>query len=144
MANDKQEIVAANKASVKRLADELSRGNLGTFDAIMAPGYIAHNGSDTLILNEVKGEYSTLLHAFPDGSWTPELMLSAEGDTIVTTGTFRGTQGDEYAGIGASGQHVAIPFIWIHRFSGGTIREGWALRDELALVQQIGGQIVPD
>lgn len=143
MTNAQQENIAANKASVKHLADELSRANLGAFDAIMGPGYIAHKGIDTLTLDDVKSEYQTLLRAFPDGSWTPELMLAAEDDTIVTLGTFRGMQAAEYAGIGAAGQHVAVPFTWIYRFSGGKIREGWALRDELALVQQIGGKIVP-
>lgn len=143
MANAQQENNAANKASVKRLAEELSRGNPSVFDEIMGPGYTAHQGVDTLTLGDVKAEYATLLHAFPDGSWTVEFELAAEDETIVAAGTFRGMQAAEFAGIGAAGQHVAIPFIWIYRFSGGKIREGWVQRDTLALVQQIGGRIVP-
>lgn len=142
VANE-QENPEQNKAAVQRLAAELSRGNLKVFDEMMGPGYIAHRGMDTLDLDAVMQEYRTLLAAFPDGSWTLELLLAAEEGHIVARGTFRGMQAAPYAGVGPAGQHVAVPFIWIYRFSGGKIREGWGWLDQLALVQQIGGRIVP-
>lgn len=143
MTNQQQENPERNKAAVQRIAGELSRGNLDVFDQVMGPGYVAHKGMDTLTLDDVQAEYRALLAAFPDGSWTIELLLAAEGDSIVARGTFRGMQVAPFAGVGGAGQHVAVPFIWIYRFSGAKIREGWALQDTLALVQQIGGQIVP-
>lgn len=144
MANQHQEDIDRNKSSVRRLADELSHGNLAVFDAVMGPGYIGHKGMDTLTLEDVRSEYRALLNAFPDGSWTIELLLAAENDSVVAQGTFRGMQAAPYIGIGAAGQHVAVPFFWIYRFSGDRAREGWALRDDLALVQQIGGTITPE
>jgi predicted ester cyclase len=112
-------------------------------DDVMASGYTFHRRLDTLSLGDMKQVYAELIQAFPDASWTFENLLDAEGDTVVAHGTFRGTQGAPFGGIGAGGQHVAVTFLWLYRLSEGKIQEGWEFMDGLALVQQIGGQVVP-
>jgi predicted ester cyclase len=125
------------------LAQELSRGNTAILDEVMASGYIAHRGLETLALGDVKQMYAEWVGAFPDASWAFEYLLDAEGETVVAHGTFRGTQAAPFGGIGAAGQHVAVPFLWLYRLSGGKVQEGWEFMDDLALIQQIGGQVVP-
>ena len=75
--------------------------------------------------------------AFPDWRHTIEDMI-AEGDKVVSRGTFRATHKGEYQGIAATGKEVVDTWIIIHRIAGGKIVEVWEESDELGLLRQLG------
>ena len=62
----------------------------------------------------------------------------AEGDVVVTRGTTRGTHEGSFAGIEATGEKIALPWVFITRFVEGQIAEDWELYDALGLMQQLG------
>ena len=69
----------------------------------------------------------------------------AEGDTVVTRWTARGTHRGPYhsAALGRTleptGRSIEVPGISIHRSAGGRIAAAWvAGNDSVALLQQLG------
>jgi steroid delta-isomerase-like uncharacterized protein len=88
----------------------------------------------------VVGTYQT---SFPDAFWRVDDMLVAD-DQVVTRWTGSGTHKAELPGnppIPATGKHVSVQGVWIHRVAGGVIVESWNVWDTLGMLQQLG--VVP-
>jgi hypothetical protein len=64
--------------------------------------------------------------------------LIAEGETVVSRWTGRGTQHGELMGVAATGKQVTVTGVVISRFSGGKAAEDWKLTDTLGMMQQLG------
>lgn len=75
--------------------------------------------------------------AFPDGSHT-FVDVIAEGDKVVTRGTFSGTHQGEIMGIPPTGKHVKFSIIHIDHVIDGKIVEHWGQGDMMALMAQLG------
>ena len=85
---------------------------------------------------------STYQTAFPDAHWDMNAMLVTEdGNTVVTRWTGGGTHTTDLAGIPATGKKAAVEGIWIHRLASGKIVESWNVWDTLGMLQQLG--VVP-
>jgi predicted ester cyclase len=78
--------------------------------------------------------------AFPDIHETVEDII-AEGDTVVTRTTWRGTHQGALLGIAPTGKHVSVSGIDISRVASGKFVEHWQSADNLGLLQQLG--VVP-
>jgi steroid delta-isomerase-like uncharacterized protein len=78
--------------------------------------------------------------AFPDIHFTIDELV-AEGNTVVTRWTARGTHRDTFMGIPATGKTVAAKGITIARYADGQAQSNYVQWDALGLMQQLG--IVP-
>lgn len=88
---------AKPEAVVRRIYEELNRGNLDIFDELLSPDYLRHCQAMPPRLQEIRG-ISTFksflvehLSAFPD--WKEEIEFTiSEGDRIAYVATGAGTQ----------------------------------------------------
>jgi steroid delta-isomerase-like uncharacterized protein len=132
-----------NKAVVRRFVEEVfNHGHLAAVDQFLAAEYRDANAlpGQEPGREGAKRAFSLYQDVFPDLRYTIEEMI-AEGDTVVTRVTFRGTHRGAFLGIPPTNRQVSIPAVHITRLVEGTIREHWSLMDDLGLMQQLG--VVP-
>ena len=123
-----------NKAIVRRLEEELAKGNLDVIDELLAPGFIdrALVPGQGPTREDFKRSSEEFLGLFTYTSYTIEEQI-AEGDTVVTKFRASGVRRGELPRLpprGApSGEEEALEGIRIHRLSGGKITEEWSTLD---------------
>ncbi|HEX2713926.1 MAG TPA: ester cyclase [Candidatus Acidoferrales bacterium] len=132
---------AENKALVRRWVEEMwNKGNLAVAEELFAPTYVAHDPSTPDLGRgpEREKKAATLYRtAFPDLRLTIDDLI-AEGETVVTRWTARGTHKGELRGISPTGKPFTVTGISILRVSGGKTTEAWTNWDALGLTQQLG------
>ncbi len=133
-----------NKAIVRRLFTELwNNGNLSVADEVFAPNY-AHYDPSTPDFgrgpDSEKKRAALYRTAFPDLHLTIEDVI-AEGETVMTRWSCRGTHKGDLNGIAPTGKHITITGLTVARVSNGKIVEGYVNWDALGLMQQLG--VVP-
>jgi predicted ester cyclase len=134
-----------NKAVVRRYYDEVySKGNLNVASEVLDAAYVQRSlnhspGSVEIIEGpeRIKRHAASLRATFPDFRYEIERLV-AEGDTVVVTGTVRGTHQGELQGIAPSNKQMAYTSIHILRLHEGRIVEDWNLWDSLGWWQQLG------
>lgn len=85
----------------------------------------------------MKGTIRWLLEAFPDLHFTVEQLL-AEGDEVLAYVTMRGTHMGPFQGLPPTGRRAEAKAMHLFRLDGGQLREHWAVREDLWLLQQLG------
>jgi len=134
-----------NKAIVRRLLEEFwNKGNLSLADELFAPNYEHHDAStpDFGRGPESEKKRATLYRtAFPDVRLTIEDII-AEGETVMTRWSCRGTHKGDLRGIAPTGKQINISGVTIARLANGKFAEGWVNWDALGLMQQLG--VVPE
>ena len=75
--------------------------------------------------------------AIPDLNNTFEEQI-AEGDTVVTRGTTRGTHQGAFGDIAASGNAIEVPWAMITKIKDGQIAAEWEIFDTLTFMTQLG------
>ena len=75
--------------------------------------------------------------AFPDAQYTIEDQI-AEGDTVMTRWSGRGTHQGPLMGIPPTGKQSTVTGMSIGRSEGGKIVEVWTEFDLLGVLQQLG------
>jgi steroid delta-isomerase-like uncharacterized protein len=133
-----------NKAIVRRLFTELwNNGNLSVADEVFAPNY-AHYDPSTPDFgrgpDSEKKRAALYRAAFPDLHLTIEDVI-AEGETVMTRWSCRGSHKGDLNGIAPTGKHITISGVTVARVSNGKIVEGYVNWDALGLMQQLG--VVP-
>jgi steroid delta-isomerase-like uncharacterized protein len=130
-----------NKAIVRRLFAELwNNGNLSVAGELFAPNYQHHDASTPDFgrgPDSEKKRASLYRNAFPDVHFTIEDVI-AEGETVMTRWSCRGTHKGDLNGIAATNKQFTITGITIARVSNGKIAEGFVNWDALGLMQQLG------
>jgi predicted ester cyclase len=133
-----------NKAVSRRVVEELFvGGKLELADELFDRNFVGHDVASPEPLRGpegVKQQAEGYRAAFPDLRLTIDDQL-AEGDTVATRWTARGTHNGDLFGIAPTGKQATITGITIDRFSGGKIVESWDNWDALGLMQQLG--VVP-
>jgi steroid delta-isomerase-like uncharacterized protein len=133
-----------NKAIVRRLFAELwNNGNLSVAGEIFAPNYSHHDSSTPdfgLGPDSEKRRLALYRAAFPDLHLTIEDVI-AEGETVMTRWSCRGTHKGDFNGIAPTGKPFTISGVTVARVSNGKIAEGYVNWDALGLMQQLG--VVP-
>ena len=134
-----------NKTIVRRLFEELwNKGNLSVADNLFTPNYDHHDPStpDFGRGPESEKKRATLYRtAFPDVRLTIEDII-AEGETVMTRWSCRGTHKGDLRGIAPTGKQINISGVTIARLANGKFVEGWVNWDALGLMQQLG--VVPE
>ena len=130
-----------NKAIVRRLFAELwNNGNLSVAGELFAPNYQHHDASTPDFgrgPDSEKKRASLYRNAFPDVHFTIEDVI-AEGETVMTRWSCRGTHKGDLNGIAATNKQFTITGITVARVSNGKIVEGFVNWDALGLMQQLG------
>ncbi len=133
-----------NKVVVRRLLDEVwNKGNLSLVDELFTPNFEFHDASTPDLGRGPESEKKRVTlyrNAFPDLRITIEDMI-AEGETVVTRWSCRGTHKGDLSGIAPTGKQITISGITVGRFANGKIAQGYANWDALGLMQQLG--VVP-
>ncbi len=122
------------------MEDLFNEGNLDVADEIIAADHLGHDPTlpDLPIGPEGQKQLVDLYRgAFPDARITIEEQV-AEGDTVVTRWTGRGTHQGELMGVAPTGNQVTVTGIDISHISEGKIVETWDNYDALGMLQQIG------
>jgi steroid delta-isomerase-like uncharacterized protein len=135
--------VQQNKAVVRRLIEELNRGNLAIADELIGSTYVDQNASPMppgpASFKETIALFRT---GFPDLRWTIEELVG-EDDRVVLRVIARGSHQGSFLGIAPTGKSVKVNGTAIYRLEGGKIVEAWVLRDVLGMLQQIGVVPIP-
>ena len=137
-----------NKALIRRVVEELNRGNLDVVDEVYAPDFkeialwpdprIPSTASTASGTQGFKEGFRQGRAAFPDGTWTIE-ELTAEGDIVMLCETFRGTHtGGGFLDLAPTGKKVHWTSFAILRFAGGKVVEVRTVWDRLGAFQQLG------
>jgi steroid delta-isomerase-like uncharacterized protein len=128
-----------NKALVRRVHEELNKGNLARIDERFTADVIVHapGGQEAHGLEEGKQLFEKMWRAFPDHYETVDDII-AEGDKVVTRGRWTGTHRGEFQGIAPTGKQVTLKVITIYRIVNGRIVEVWEEADILGMMQQLG------
>jgi steroid delta-isomerase-like uncharacterized protein len=135
-----------NKTLVRRVYEEIiNKGNLNLADEAFASDYVYRSpGSPELRGPEGFKQLVTMYrNAFPDLHLDLDNLI-AEGDTVVSRWTGRGTHKGELMGIPPTGKHVTVTGVVISRFAGGKSVEDWELIDSLGMLQQLGAIPAPE
>ena len=129
-----------NKAVVLRFLDEVFDGkNVEAAGKYVADDFVDHGAPPGTPpgLEGFKQMLTMFFNAFPDFRYTSEELI-AEGDRVVSRGTFSGTHKGELMGIAPTGKQVQISEIHIARMVGGKLVEHWEASDQLGMMQQLG------
>lgn len=130
----------ANKAVVRRFYEEvLNQKQLDVTEEVAGADFFSHGFPPGLPPGPagLKIFIGVFHEAFPDGQLTVDQMI-AEGDTVATRLTFRGTQTGEFQGIPPTGKAVTVPALDVARLADGKIVEHWGGPDQFSLLQQLG------
>jgi len=128
-----------NKVLNRRGIEEaINQRNQAIFDELFAPDFVWPTPSTTLHGREpARAFLSIFFTAFPDGHFIIEDVI-AEGDTVTSRLTFRGTHKGNFAGVAPTGKQVNVTEIAILRIANGKAVEQWTVLDMLGLMQQLG------
>lgn len=127
-----------NKSIVRRIFAALNGRDLDGVVAHYTPDCRFHGwAAQTLDTAGYVAAMSAILAAFPDSHFPVEDII-AEDDRVAVRHSLRGTHGDEFQGIPATGKPVVVNGIVILRFENGKAAELWLNADFLGLMQQLG------
>jgi steroid delta-isomerase-like uncharacterized protein len=129
-----------NKQLVQRGFEGLmNRGELALADELVSAGFLNHEAPPDAPRGPagLRGVVTMLRTAFPDLHMEVAELI-AEGDKVVARTTLHGTHTGPFMGIPPTGRRFAQEQIHIFRFADGKAVEHRAVRDDLAMLQQLG------
>ena len=136
-----------NKALARQLVEEvINQGNMNLVDALLGIDFIEHEELPPGMPagREAVKQMPAMLHsAFPDFHATINDLI-AEGDKVVVSMTWSGTQQGEWMGMPPSGKRMSINVIDILRVADGKFVEHWGLMDGMTMMQQLGAMPTPE
>ncbi len=131
-------------ATMRRLYDLLSAGDVEGFGTFLAEDFVEHEETPGLSPTKdgVLDFFRMYRAAFPDLRMDPEDVLGS-ADKVVARVRATGTHQGEFMGMPPTGKSVDVQLIDIIRFGDdGLAHEHWGVVDMLAMMQQLGA--VPD
>ena len=127
-----------NKATIRRLFDELNKGNLAVMDEIFTDDFVRHApDGQTMGKDGYKQLMTMLTGAIPDLRSTLEGVV-AEGDRAAIRFTWAGTHKGNLMGIPPTNKKIAVKEAYFVRFENGKIAEYVNYMDTLSLMRQLG------
>jgi predicted ester cyclase len=122
-------------ADVNRLADVIAEDSIDHSARPDAPQGLAGVQQTMLWLGSV----------FSDQRWEIRQVIG-EGETVVIYCTLHARHTGDLMGVPPTNREIAMDYVHILRFSDGKAVEHWGVRDDMALMRQLGarpGQLVP-
>ena len=132
-----------NKTIVRRLFEEVMKGNLAIADELIATEYAQHSVFGIPDGREgFKQFFMAFATAITDAHFVVEDVI-AEDDKVVIRLTVSGTQTGALQGIPPTGKKFAMTSIDIFRVVDGKLVEHWDAVDQLGMLQQLGAISIP-
>jgi predicted ester cyclase len=128
------------KAKARRIWEELfPRVDLNGLSDVIAEDSIDHSArpDEPRGLAGVQETMLWLGRVFSDQRWEIRQVIS-EGDLVVVYCTLHGRHTGDLMGIRPTNREIAVDYVHILRFSDGKAVEHWGVRDDLALMRQLG------
>jgi predicted ester cyclase len=133
------EMTEGNRRIVERfIAEGVLEGRLDVFDELCDPGVINHAAAPQARegIDALKRVIGFSRAATPDQRWTDKVLVAyvvvqAVRESTWSVGSFRGFATPQ-------GVTTAVEMVHIWRLANGRIVEHWAVRDDLALMRQLG------
>jgi steroid delta-isomerase-like uncharacterized protein len=129
-----------NKAIMRRFAIASVVNDRASLEALLAPDFVSYQANGTANREEYLQHLSYYLTAFSDVSFTVDEQI-AEGDQVVTRGTYSGTHSGDFQGLPPTGKQFAINAVLFDRIVDGEVVEHRSQFDMLSMMQQLG--VVP-
>ncbi len=128
-----------NKAIVRDFHEAYDKGDMATMERLVSESCVAYQSGmpDPLDFAAYKQHGETFLRAFSDSS-TVILQQIAEGENVMTRGTWSAVHSGDFPGIPATGKSINIPVLVIDRIIDGKIVEHRSILDMLDFMQQLG------
>jgi predicted ester cyclase len=139
-----EDLEAIKAAARRSLEESFADGDVEAFRASLHPECVNHEAPDGADRG-VDGMVRTMLwlkEAFSDRRYEVHQVVG-EGDTVVVFCTFHGRHTGEFMGLAPTGRPFASRQVHIIRFQDGKGIEHWAVRDDLALLRQLGAVAAP-
>jgi predicted ester cyclase len=138
-----EETEQRNMAVVRKAHAALARGDLETFKACLAPGYVRHCQAMPPDLQEIEGaeRFVEFLEDFITGVPAHEDTISqmiAQGDKVAYVSTISGRQTGSMGGLPPTGKEFTLVNIIIQRLEDGKVAETWVTWDNVAMLSQLG------
>jgi steroid delta-isomerase-like uncharacterized protein len=126
-----------NKLLARRLLEEvLNQREFDRLAEFLAPDYVADYG--TIVgLQGARDHILVFLQCYPDFFVSVDGQV-AEGDTVVTWFTMRGTHLGEFAGVPPTGRQITLHGINIQKIHSGRIVEQWGGSNSLEALLALG------
>jgi predicted ester cyclase len=134
----------SNKDTMARFYEEVSAGNTGIVDEVIAEDLVEHDEFPGIpqTRDGVKQFFDMSRAAFPDLS-IRVLHIVEEGDIAVGHGLFEGTHEGDFMGVPPTGRRISVPIADVVRFGDdGRAVEHWGVTDTGMMMQQLG--VVPE
>ncbi|NJO41631.1 MAG: ester cyclase [Cyanobacteria bacterium RU_5_0] len=134
-------VLEQNKSIVLEFYKAINQENFEQAKQMLAPNMVAQLMSGAVIRggNNFVEHLQMARSTFPDVYYTIEDVL-AEDNTVVSYGTFMGTQHGEILGIAPMGNQVKFSIVQIDQLANGKIVEHRTIGDSLTMVQQLRGE----
>ena len=135
--------VARNKATVRRMLERLSAGDVAGFSENLAPSYRRHCQAMPPELQEIHGKemmhewLASNLVTFPDFHEEVEWLVG-EGDFVAWRSRGTGTQSGPLGPFPPTNKRLDVVILGMHRFENGLVAETWTSWDNLAVLTQLG------
>ena len=136
------EIAERNRRIVERfLTEGVLEGRLDVFDELCDPGVINHAAAPQAregieALKRVIGFSRT---AMPDQRWSDRVLVADDEYVVVRAVRESTWSAESFRGFATpQGVTTAVEMVHIWRLVDGKIVEHWAVRDDLALMMQLG------
>ena len=128
------------KAKARRIWEEIvPNADVEALAEVIAEDQIDHSArpDEPQGLAGVQQTALWLGRVFSDQRWEIRQVIS-EGDTVVVYCTLHGRHTGDLMGILPTNREVAQDYVHILRFEDGKAVEHWGVRDDMALMQQLG------
>ncbi|WP_116201509.1 ester cyclase [Amycolatopsis circi] len=135
-------LASDNKAAFRRLiVDGFQAGDPAVVDELVSAALVEHQfglaGSGAQAIKNLKQAVVDVHALMPDVRYSVDSMV-ADGDTVWTRMTARGTDSEGAFGHPATGRRIEIAVIDVARFDNGRLVEHWGVPDRFALLAQLG------
>ncbi|MGH3118545.1 MAG: ester cyclase [Gaiellales bacterium] len=137
--------MADAKEIVRRLTEEPWTGNAAIIDELASPDYVGNDPTEPEPIRGPAGLKANLEKykaGFSNARVTVEDQI-AEGETVATRWTGRGTHDGEIAGVAATGKEVTVSGLTISRVENGLVVEEQTEWDALGMLVQLGAVPAP-
>jgi predicted ester cyclase len=127
------DVLKANKELVERFYEEATDK---IREELVSPNFSGKAPGVTFDKVNFIRSLSQFTEAFSDGKYVNDYSV-AEGDRVVTVGTFTGTHSREFQGIPPTGKKVSVMVVHVDRVSDGKIVEHLRISDQAGLMKQL-------
>lgn len=128
------------KAKARRIWEEiLPSGDVDRLADVIAENSIDHDArpDEPQGLVGVQQTAQWLRGVFSDQRWDIHQVIG-EGDLVVVYCTLHGRHTGDLMGIPPTNREIAMDYVHILRFTDGKAVERWSVRDDMALMRQLG------